>query len=54
MVVHVPAATKMIVKPDTVQTLVVFEARVTEFPVALVVGATVSELVASSWFAGWE
>ncbi len=51
--VHVPVATKVMVKPETVQTPVVPDVRVTEFPVAFVVGATVSEPVESDWSAGW-
>ena len=50
---HVPADTKVIVNPDTVQTLVVVDARVTVFPVASVVGATVSDPVDRLWLAGW-
>lgn len=51
--VQVPALTKVMVKPDTVQTLVVLDVRVTVFPVASVVGATVSDPVARLWLAGW-
>ena len=51
MVEHVPAETKVITKPDTVQTEGVVEANETVKPDEAV-GATVNEPVASIWLAG--
>lgn len=50
---QVPVATKVMVRPETLQTEGVLDARVTVFPVASVVGATVIDPVARLWFAGW-
>jgi hypothetical protein len=47
VVVHVPAAIKVMVKPETVQIDVVLEAKVTGLPAAFVVGATVRVPVAN-------
>ena len=52
VVVQVPVETKVITKPETVQTLGVLEVSVTVKPESAV-GATVSVPVLSSWFAGW-